>query len=68
MILNLYCFSDINECDSENGGCDHSCNNEIGSFHCDCNIGYMLEDDGLGCKGMYLDCLIWHGLKWPKNG
>ena len=48
----FFILTDINECDSENGGCDHNCYNEIGSFHCDCNIGYMLEDDGLGCKGM----------------
>ena len=66
-LLNLYIkflfsiLTDIIECENENGGCDHNCYNEIGSFHCDCKIGYLLDDDGLGCKGMLVSK---QGLKW----
>ena len=42
---------DTNECNSNNGGCNQTCINEIGSFHCECDIGYTLDDDGLGCTG-----------------
>ena len=45
-------IKDTNECNSNNGGCDHSCINEVGSFHCECNDGYVLDDDGLGCSGI----------------
>ena len=43
-------ISDINECDANNGGCSHVCVNKAGSFECQCNSGYELEDDK-GCKG-----------------
>ena len=42
---------DTNECNNNNGGCNQTCINEIGSFHCECDIGYTLDDDGLGCTG-----------------
>ena len=34
-----------------NGGCQHSCTNELGSFSCSCDQGYRLLDDGLQCEG-----------------
>ena len=43
--------SDINECENSNGGCDHICNNTIGSFECDCRDGFLLDSDGLHCLG-----------------
>ena len=46
------CFSiDINECDTANGGCEHSCTNTIGSFTCSCDTGYQLDGNGLNCSG-----------------
>ena len=45
---------DTNECNNNNGGCNQTCINEIGSFHCECDIGYTLDDDGLGCTGRYM--------------
>ncbi|XP_046380420.2 ZP domain-containing protein-like [Haliotis rufescens] len=30
------CESDIDECTLQNGGCSHSCVNDIGSYHCEC--------------------------------
>ena len=31
------------------GGCDHICDNDDGSFECHCNDGFLLEEDGLTC-------------------
>ena len=44
-------ISDIDECQSNLGGCEHSCYNTIGSFTCDCMPGYALANDGSGCNG-----------------
>ena len=38
---------DIDECLFENGGCDHQCNNFIGSFQCSCHSGYHPSPDNL---------------------
>ena len=42
---------DIDECATNSGGCDHICNNTIGSFECSCEDGYKLQDDGAMCSG-----------------
>ena len=44
-------YSDINECDSNNGGCDHRCVNEPGSFRCECRTGFDLASNGTTCIG-----------------
>jgi hypothetical protein len=46
-----YACSDINECLTNNGGCDvnAACNNTIGSFTCACRTGYT--GDGFNCTG-----------------
>ena len=44
-------LSDINECENNNGGCDHNCSNLIGSFECSCREGYELDEDKLTCNG-----------------
>ena len=41
----MHC-DDINECSSQNGGCDHACVNTPGSYSCGCHDGYFLDDDG----------------------
>lgn len=38
------CEKDVNECNKRNGGCDHECNNTMGSYHCSCRRGYMLVE------------------------
>ena len=35
-----YC-EDANECEIENGGCMHNCDNTEGSYQCQCNSGYQ---------------------------
>lgn len=43
---------DINECESNNGGCDHICTNTESSYTCSCNSGYQLESDEHKCTGI----------------
>ena len=50
----LYCVCiDINECNTNNGGCNQVCTNTIGSFECSCNTGYELSANPLICVGKY---------------
>ena len=53
MFLILY-ISDINECNYSNGGCEHICNNTVGSYYCTCNSGYTLNKNGRNCTGIIL--------------
>ncbi|HQN73768.1 MAG TPA: LamG domain-containing protein, partial [bacterium] len=42
-------FADVNECETDNGGCAQNCNNTPGSFNCTCDAGYTLNVDGFNC-------------------
>lgn len=42
-------YTDIRECDTNNGGCEQTCINTIGSFRCECRSGYILNSDGQTC-------------------
>ena len=44
-------YLDINECKIDNGGCQHSCSNTVGSYSCTCNGGYELHSDEETCDG-----------------
>ena len=53
-MLILYTFltlTDIQECNNNNGNCDHNCTNTEGSYYCTCEDGYEQQDDGHTCKG-----------------
>ena len=41
---------DIDECITNNGGCEQLCTNTIGSFNCSCTDGYNLKS-GKVCDG-----------------
>ena len=45
----MYYITDINECNTNNGGCDHICRNTRGSFKCSCNTSYILAADQKTC-------------------
>ena len=45
---------DINECEDDHG-CSQVCINKIGSFHCECNSGFILLADGKQCRGNAID-------------
>ena len=45
---------DINECTTENGGCEQNCQNTIGSYSCYCLTGYLIDDiNGYNSTGLY---------------
>ncbi|VDK86383.1 unnamed protein product [Litomosoides sigmodontis] len=45
-----YFITDLDECRSNNAGCQQRCTNTIGSYQCECENGYVLADDGHSCK------------------
>ena len=47
---------DVDECNLDNGECDHTCTNTDGSFFCSCDAGYLLTEDGRICAGKW--CVI----------
>ena len=49
VIMN-YCL-DVDECESDNGGCAQICINTVGSFECSCAAGYSLSVDNATCEG-----------------
>ncbi|XP_066401378.1 growth arrest-specific protein 6 [Molothrus aeneus] len=38
------CDKDIDECRTQNGGCNQLCFNKLGSYRCSCYSGYALKD------------------------
>ena len=44
--------ADIDECSSQDHGCEHTCVNTDGSYVCICTIGYSLNADGRTCDGI----------------
>ena len=44
-------FVDFNECSENRTECDQLCINVPGSFLCSCIAGYILNDDGMTCRG-----------------
>ena len=43
--------SDINECTENIDGCNQLCMNTMGSYLCNCTIGYRLASDQRICQG-----------------
>lgn len=41
---------DMDECATDNGGCQHECRNTIGSYSCWCHNGFTLHENGHDCK------------------
>ena len=52
-IWSVSLLADINECDTDNGGCEQGCVNQDGSFHCNCSDGYILSNNKLNCTCEY---------------
>ena len=44
-------LSDKNECEENNGGCSHGCENTIGGFQCTCPRGHYLVSHDKICTG-----------------
>ena len=60
MVSTLNITLDINECNTDNGGCDHNCINTQGSYQCQCREGYETNNNGINCTGMMLITLNVH--------
>jgi len=45
-------YSDVDECVKSNGGCQHVCKNEVGSYQCLCHSGHLLGTDEYNCEGI----------------
>ncbi|WKY03605.1 hypothetical protein Q1695_004951 [Nippostrongylus brasiliensis] len=43
-------IADLDECQADNAGCEHICQNRLGSYLCLCNPGYVLAGDDHNCK------------------
>ena len=43
--------ADIDECSIGTHSCSQTCTNTEGGFHCGCNSGFVLDDDGATCNG-----------------
>ena len=50
--IKTYYLTDINECDTDNGGCEHNCTNTPGSYQCQCREGYETNNNGRNCTGI----------------
>ena len=44
---------DIDECSDDPSICDHTCENEPGSYSCTCDDGYTLAADRSTCSGLF---------------
>ncbi|XP_066270954.1 fibrillin-2-like [Branchiostoma lanceolatum] len=44
----LFC-EDIDECTSQNGGCNQTCTNTVGGYNCSCSEGFVLDGDEHNC-------------------
>ena len=49
----MFVHVDVDECQSENGGCEQNCTNTVGSFFCNCSDGFRLREDLLQCDGKF---------------
>ncbi|CAL1569474.1 unnamed protein product [Knipowitschia caucasica] len=51
-------FSDVDECSTVNGGCQHECMNTFGSYTCRCRSGFTLHDNKHDCKEAGCDLVV----------
>ena len=48
--MNIIIHIDIDECATDNGGCQNTCTNTAGGFYCSCDDGFELENT-FSCPG-----------------
>lgn len=51
---------DVDECSLDLHDCNQTCVDTHGSFNCTCVEGYLSEDSGRNCAGMYVhvECFL----------
>ena len=63
----LYYCTDIDECLTSNGGCDHICTDGQGSYTCSCRSGFFLEADNRSCRGKLIPMeTLWRPVPLPQ--
>ena len=52
---------DIDECETDNGGCEQICVNTLGSQLCSCRPGFtlILTGSGVVCLGWFKIAILW---------
>ncbi|XP_067928524.1 bone morphogenetic protein 1-like [Watersipora subatra] len=53
-------LKEYDECQTSDHGCQHTCINTLGSYRCECRIGYELHSDGKKCEdacGGYIEAM-----------
>lgn len=50
---------DVDECMENNGGCQHTCINIMGSYECRCKEGFFLSDNQHTCIHRSEGTLVW---------
>ncbi|XP_055853298.1 dorsal-ventral patterning protein tolloid [Episyrphus balteatus] len=43
-------MKEVDECETQNHGCEHDCINTLGGYECSCHIGYELHSDKKHCE------------------
>lgn len=43
--------TDKDECEELNGGCQQTCVDTLGSYHCECSEGFRIHADAHTCIG-----------------
>ena len=50
----ILCYDSlVDECETDNGGCEQVCTNTFLSYNCSCNDGYTFSAEGRTCRGSY---------------
>lgn len=59
-ISNIYAMIaiDIDECQKSKGGCQHQCVNTIGSYYCECRLGYVGRNQSRQCFGKLINRIL----------
>lgn len=50
-VLTNRIFTEFDECQLNNHGCEQTCTNTLGGYECACKIGYQLHSDNKHCEG-----------------
>ena len=58
-LIHVSLHEDIDQCSSDNGGCDQNCTDQIPGYECSCSDGYTLDDeDQHACNGEFLSVVL----------
>ena len=67
----MHPFTDIDDCQPNNGGCAQICTDLVNDVECSCDPGFILAADEMNCDSKYGDSyyaqhlystMIWNGV------